>query len=139
MSWRDWFKKKRASAKAPSAEYATPLEAIRALLEIHAEAGEDGLWATFEARSPVGKAVIEVAGEQLNFCTSEVDLPAILQSLGCAALAAAAKAGGRKGNDRTLWTVPGATPEQLATVIDVTFAVVFGLGEAYEVEGERHD
>jgi len=139
MGLRDWFKssgKEKARAIGPSPEHPTTLAAIRSLVDVHAQAGDDGMWLTLNGRGGGRSATIELAGEQLNFCTEEVELPVLLRSIGCDDLAAAARAGGKKADDRSLWTVGEASPEQLAMVIDVAFARA--LGEAYTVEGERH-
>lgn len=139
----DWLggPKERASVSAPSADHPTPISAIQALLEIDAAAGDDGLWITFNASggsaAPGGAAVIEVSGHNLNFCTEEVDLPAVLRDLGCTELAAMVTAGGRKQTDTTMWTLPHAVPEELAAAVDAVF--LKWLGEGYRVEGERHD
>ncbi len=142
MGIRDWFGAKgkggvRVTGASP--EYPTTLAAITSLVDAHAAAGDDGMWLTLSGRGNGRSATIELAGEQLNFCTEEVDLPGLLRSIGCDDLAAAARAGGKKGNDRSLWTIAGASSEQLAMAIDVAFARSLGLGEAYTVEGGRHE
>ena len=142
MGIRDWLgsrSNKRAVAAGPSDEHPTALSAIGALMRAHVEAGDDGMWTTLTGAGNGKKALIEVAGEDINFCTLEVDLPALLRQSDLAAMAEGAHAGGRKHDDKSLWTIPGATPEQLALIIDAAFAGPCGLGPAYSVEGERHD
>jgi hypothetical protein len=140
MGWRDWFKPSGGGAtesvRGPSGEYPTALAAVLALIEAHpARGADDGSWLTFEGSGGGKKGVIEIAGEQLNFCTEEVELTPVLRSLGFEGLAARARAAG--GADRTVWSLPGATAEELASVVDAVFVVVLGLGEGYHVSGER--
>jgi hypothetical protein len=99
--------------------------------------GDDGGWLTFEAHADGKSAVVEVAGDHLNFCTERVDLPGVLRTLALDRLAAGASPG--PIDDTTIWSVPGASAEEFARVIDAAFAAVLGggLGEVYEVWGMR--
>lgn len=139
MGFRDWFKPGGGggAAAAPSAEHPTPLSAILALIELEWANTDDGQWVTWEGRGNGRAATIELAGEELNFCTWEVDLRALLGQMGLGEVAATAQAGGERGDDRTIWRVR-VEPAVLASIIDMVFIDVMGLGEGYSVRGERH-
>jgi hypothetical protein len=139
MGFKDWFKKSAssgASAAGPSPEHATARDAIRALLDVDAAAGDDGMWLTFEAEGAGKKATLEVSGKSVNVLTTEVDLPALLDGLGLTTLAACVRAEGTE--DRTCWLVPDASAEELAAIVDEGFVSALGLGSGFGVRGERH-
>jgi hypothetical protein len=144
MGIRDWFAKKpsaspssRGEGAAPSAEFPTPLSLIRAMLERYPAVGEDGDWITFVGKADGREAIVEVSGESINLCKTSVDLPAVLRQVGLAGLAEAARAGGRKNEDRTMWELSKAAPEELAAAIHAAFSRGLGLGETYSLTAEH--
>ena len=128
----------REEARAPSERFATTGDAIAHLLEHHAR--DPGSWLTLIGESRVGtETTIQVANDSINFLTTEVDLPAFLESLGLTALATTAGAANRERveseHDRSLWALDGATPDELVVVVDALFAQHFGLGADYRLTG----
>lgn len=128
----------REEARAPSERFATTAEALAHLLDRHAALSDT--WLTLIGESRVGTEVtIQVADDSINFLTTEVDLPAFLESLGLTALATTAGTSNRDRvgheHDRTLWALDGATPDELVVVVDALFAQHFGLGADYRLTG----
>ena len=121
-------------ASAPSAEYATPMEAIVFLVRTHR--GMPDTWVTLNGFTPEGtEQTIQVSEETVNLLLQETDLAAVLEGLGLTALASIAAKGGRREDDPTLWHLPDSSPEEIAAVVDALFAQHFGLGEGYRLRG----
>ena len=141
MGIRDWFAKKPpilGSVSSPTEEYPTPLNAIETLIAANEQAGDDSAWVTFEADADGPKAIVEISGDQLNFCKREVALCELLKSSAAAPLAHRATPGGRKQTDRTCWTLADPTPHDLALIVHAVFQHEFRLGEEYLLSGKRN-
>ena len=128
----------REEASAPSERFPTTAGAISHLVDLHTSSSDS--WITLVGESRVGTEVtIQVADDSINFLTTEVDLPAFLESLGLTALATTAGTSNRDRvgheHDRTLWAIDGATPDELVVVVDALFAQHFGLGADYRLTG----
>jgi hypothetical protein len=142
MGIRDWFDKKPGSVErveAPSPEYPTPRAAIEAILRAHPGVGDNEDWITFEAEGAGKKAMIEVTGNQVNFCNVKVDLPRLLQEAGLGALAERVRPAGRKGTDLTLWTIENATVDELIEIVDFALTKAFGLGNSCRLDAVHQD
>ena len=139
MGIRDWFKSapKPAPVSAPSALYATPFDAIAALVREY-RAGNQAGWLTFEGACERHSVVVQISGDVINFGTTEVALPSLLGASGLMHLAAGAGPGGHP-KDRTLWSVPGASAEELAAIVHEAFVTILGLGEGYSLVGSRDE
>lgn len=139
MGWRDWLGMTRGPdrgrVEAPSAEFPTCVQAIRELVEADRRADDDQ-WCSFHASSPAGKAIIEFAKSDLNFCTEKIDLAGLMRSWGLQA--AAGRVSPIDGNDITLWRVGDLTSDEIANVVDAVFRGPLGLGDAYSLIAERH-
>jgi hypothetical protein len=105
-------------------------------------------WLTFEAKGRTGgrEGTIELAWNKdaeggggfipmLNFCTEAVELPAVLRALGFERLLSGAEPA--SPGDTTVWILPGASAEELASVMDAVFVTVLGIGTGYSVRGRR--
>jgi hypothetical protein len=138
MGIRDWFAKDPGDirkVKGPSPEHPTARAAIEAMLRAHPDVGQDDDWISFEGEGAGKEAMVEVAGNQVNFCDVEVDLVRMLRESGLNALAECVRPADRKGKDLTLWIVEHATIEELIEIVDFAFARALGLGESYKVYG----
>lgn len=137
MGLFSWLKPEpRPGARAPSAEHPTPYDAIVSLVEIDIERGDCNEWITFHAANGSREATIQTAQQTLNLLNHEVDLPSFLSRHGEPELARKAVMGGRKRNDRTLWTLQNSTASDVARVVDLLFLHEHAMGDGYSVEGE---
>lgn len=139
MRLRDFFagrRDRRLRSVDSAVGFTAPIDALAALLVAHRQAGDEG-WVTFEAASADRKAVLEVAGDQLNFCTVEVDLRETLTEVGMPTLAELARPGGDHETDRALWRVPDASTDELAAIIDAALTQCLGMQPGYRVRGKR--
>jgi hypothetical protein len=141
MAFRDWFAKRPdvlSSVRHPSPEYPTPLSAIEALLGANIRAGDDAAWITFQAGPDADPRIIEVSGDQINFCTREVQLDRLLAGVNESQLVASVHPGGRAGADRTCWTLEAPTAATLARIVHAVFRIEYALGDSYPLQGERN-
>jgi hypothetical protein len=125
------------TVEAPSPRFPTALDAIVALVtdyRAHPKVAEDA-WLTFTGDAGGKQAIIELSDDAVNFCVEQVDLPALLHRHGLGALADIARQGATP--DTTLWPLPGATPDELAAVVDLAFREHFALEQGYRVRGEH--
>ena len=139
MGLKEFFKKMmepgegtHPDVEAPNEEYPTPIDAIAAIL---ADCDLENGWVSFVVKFGGAKHIVEVAGTSLNSCAVEIDLPSLLREAGLNALAEIVHPGGKKQDDRTLYEIPGASPQELAEVVNVVFRYHHKLPENYEVHG----
>jgi hypothetical protein len=120
-------------ATAPSEAFALPIDAIVFL--VREQRTIEDSWVTLDAEADGKSETIQVADDSINLLLEETDLASILEGLGLTALASIARKVGDNENDPTMWTLPDATPEEIATVVDALFAQHFGLGPGYRLHG----
>lgn len=139
MGFKDFFKKMMEPAegthpdvKSPSEEYPLPIDAISAIL---AGCDLDDGWVSFVVKYGGAEHIVEVAGTSISSCAVKIDLPSMLRDAGLNALAEMAHPGGKKQDDLTLHELPGASPQELAEVVNVVFRYHHKLPENYEVSG----
>jgi len=122
-------------AEYPSLEHQRSTDAIAAVLRKLLESGEDGVWATFTASGSGPSArefVIQACPPaDVNTCLEPVDVGAILRDLGMSEFASTVEE-----PSETIYRVPGALPDQLATLIDAVFRTHYGLSPGYQLHGE---
>jgi hypothetical protein len=120
-------------AEAPSEDFSIPIDAIKYLVAAHRDF--EGSWVTLDAEAGDKAETIQVAGEAINLLLEETDLATILENLGLTALASIARKAGDHADHPTLWTLPDASPDEIAVVVDALFAQHFGLGPEYRLRG----
>jgi hypothetical protein len=136
MGLFSWLKPEpRPSARAPSAEYPTPYDAILSLIQIDLERGDCNEWVTLHAANGSREAMIQTAQRTINLVSHELDLPSLLLKHGEQEISQKAVMGGRKQNNASLWEVQSGTPSEVARVVDLVFEIEFGLGRGYSVDG----
>ena len=124
----------RQEARAPSEQFPAATDALAHLLDLHAMTPDS--WITLIGESRVGtETTIQLAEDSVNLLTTEVDLPAFMESLGLTALADSTRTGGGPRPDFTLWTINAATREELIVLADALLAQHFGLGADYTLTG----
>lgn len=142
-----------STVEYPSAQYATQVDAIVALLDAGFTENE---WASFDARDAGGDewVTVQVWGHRINTLAEPVDLAAALRAAGLEALATLAhKASVREQNRAqyhdpefmqkvtpgTLFSLNDATNAELAEAVHAIFQHHYGFSNMYELEGARED
>lgn len=143
--------KRLDAVKYPSAQFATQVDAIAALLDWCTGKYD---WASFDARESPGTKwiTVEICDEQINTLTEPVDLKKLLQEAGLPALAEvvrpADEAEQRRRQARedleqpiqfTLHELEGATHAELAEAVHAIFRFHFGLSPMYQLVGRIED
>ena len=137
MGLRDWLAGRKPEERrtiipqGPAPTGVNPIDLMEDAIRRCREEGGDG-WVTFKvAGENRPERIVEVAGDHLNTCLEEVDVPALLRAVGLTALADSAAAG-----STGIWTFPGASPAELAAAADAVFRLHYGMGEAYTVRAD---
>lgn len=137
MGFRDWLAGRKtgdrhaATPSRPASPGAAPIDVMEEAIRHCREQGGDG-WVTFKV---VGEdrreRILEVAGDHVNTCLEEVDVPALLRVVGLTELADTAVAG-----NSGIWTFRAASPAELAAAADAVFRLHYRMGEAYTVRAD---
>lgn len=117
-----------ARALSPTLEHSKPVSAFAFVITAYeASPRRTDHWCTFRGRDEGESARVQYTAAGLNTLAHEFDLASMLSSAGLADLASRTRVVGVG-----LHAIEGATPAELAVVVDAIFVVHFGFRPGYE-------
>lgn len=138
MSWLDRLRESFRPrtfppVRSPTATYPTQVDLFEHVIDEMLRNWHTDGWAHFQVDDP-DEIVVQVAPPStLNTCDQSVDVPHVLREMGLTALADLAAPCDE--DDRTLWSLPHATPAEIAQAVHAVFLHHHDLASHYEVKG----